>query len=88
MKQLIITADDFGYSKYTNKAIIECFKKGIVTSTSLIVNTKYFRESIKLLKRNKNLDVSLHINLTEFKPLTKSKILVDKNGNFIDKNKW
>ena len=88
MKQLIVTADDFGYSKYTNKAIIECFRKGIVTSTSLIVNTKYFSESIKLLKQNKNLDIGIHVNLTEFKPLTKSKILIDKNGNFVDKNKW
>ncbi len=88
MKQLIVTADDFGYSRYVNKAIIECLKKGIVTSISLIVNTKYLNESIKLLKQNKNLDVGIHVNLTEFKPLTKSKILVDENRNFIDKNKW
>ncbi len=88
MKQLIVTADDFGYSKYANKAIIECFRKGIVTATSLIVNTQYFHESIKLLKQNKNLDVGVHINLTEFKQLTKSKTLIDKNGNFIGKNKW
>ncbi|MBI3035077.1 ChbG/HpnK family deacetylase [Candidatus Woesearchaeota archaeon] len=88
MKRLIVTADDFGYSRNVNKAIIRCFKEGIVTSTSLIVNTTYFQESINLLKQNKNLDVGLHINLTEFKPLTKNKTLAGKNGEFIGKTKW
>lgn len=88
MKQLIVTADDFGYSRYVNKAIIKCFRKGVVTSTSLIVNTKYFNESIKILKQNKNLDAGIHVNLTEFTSLTNPKTLIGKNGNFIDKNKW
>lgn len=88
MKQLIVTADDFGYSRNVNKAIIKCFKEGVVTSTSLIVNTMYFDESVKLLKQNRNIDVGIHINLTEFKPLTKARILTDKNGNLIHKAKW
>lgn len=88
MKRLIVTADDFGYSKNANRAIIKCFRKGIVTSTSLLANTKYFGESIRLLKLNKNLDVGLHINLTEFKPLTKAETLADAEGNFIGKEKW
>lgn len=88
MNQLIVTADDFGYSRYVNKAIINCFKEGIVTATSFLVNTKYFDESVKLLKQNPNLDVGIHVNLTEFTPLTKPKTLIDKDGNFIVKNKW
>ena len=88
MKQLVVTADDFGYSRNVNKAIIRCFKKGIVTSTSLLANTKYFDESVKLLKLNKNLDVGMHINLTEFKPLAKAKSLTGKNGDFIGKKIW
>lgn len=88
MKKLIVTADDFGYSQNVNKAIIKCFRNGIVTSTSLLANTKYFDESVKLLKQDKNLDVGIHINLTESKPLTKAKTLTDKSGNFIHKTKW
>lgn len=88
MKKLIVTADDFGYSAYTNKAIIECFRKGIVTSTSLLVNTKYFNESVKLLKQNKKLDIGIHVNLTEFRPLTKAKTLTENDGNFAGKAKW
>ena len=86
--KLIVTADDFGYSRNVNKAIIKCFKEGIVTSTSLIVNTKYFDESVKLLRQNKELDLGVHINLTEFKPLTKPKKLASKNGYFIGKKIW
>lgn len=88
MKQLIVTADDFGYSKYVNKAIIKCFKEGIVTATSFLVNTEYFEESVKLLKQNTNLDVGIHVNLTEFKPLTKAKTLITHDRNFIVKNRW
>ena len=88
MKELIVTADDFGYSRNVNRAILKCFKEGIVTSTSLLANTKYFEESVKLLKSNKSLDVGIHINLTEFRPLTKAKTFTYGNGNFIGKAKW
>jgi predicted glycoside hydrolase/deacetylase ChbG (UPF0249 family) len=87
MKKLIVTADDFGYGRNVNKAIIKCFKDGIVTSTSLLANTKHFGESIGLLKKNRGLDVGLHLNLTEFRPLTRSKTL-EKNGNFVKKEEW
>lgn len=88
MKQLVVTADDFGYSRNVNKAIIKCFRKGIVTSTSLLANTSYFEESVKLLKQNKNLDIGIHVNLTEFRPLTRAKTLTGKNGKFIKKTRW
>lgn len=88
MKRLIITADDFGYSRNVNRAIIKCFKNGSITSTSLLVNTKYFDESVRLLKSNENLDFGMHINLTEFKPLTNAKTLTDRGGYFFNKNKW
>jgi len=88
MKQLIVTADDFGYSRQANRAIIKCFREGIVTSTSFLVNTKYFDESARLLKQNKKLDVGIHINLTEFRPLTKARALAGKNGDFIGKKIW
>lgn len=88
MKKLIVTADDFGYSSYANKAIIRCFRKGIVTSTSLLANTNHFDDSVKLLKLNKNLDVGIHINLTEFRPLTIAKTMTGKDGNFIGKDEW
>lgn len=87
MKKLIVTADDFGYSRNANRAIIKCFKEGIVTSTCLLANTELFDESVKLLKQNK-VDAGIHINLTEFKPLTEAKTLTDRSGNFIHKGKW
>ena len=88
MKKLIVTADDFGYSRHVNKAVIRCFREGIATSTSLIANTGYFYESVKLLKKSRNLEIGIHVNLTEFKPLAKTKRLTDKDGHFYDKNLW
>lgn len=88
MKRLIVTADDFGYSSFVNRAIIHCFRKGIVTSASFIANTQYFSESIRMLRQNKKLDIGLHVNLTEFFPLTRAKTLTGTNGKFLDKNEW
>lgn len=87
MKQLIVTADDFGYSRKVNKAIIKCIREGIVTSTCLLANTEYFEESARLLRQSK-FDAGIHINLTEFRPLTKAKTLIEKSGNFIHKSRW
>ncbi|GAA0346175.1 hypothetical protein GCM10008931_41800 [Oceanobacillus oncorhynchi subsp. oncorhynchi] len=38
MSKLIINADDFGYSKGVNFGIIESYKNGIVTSTTMMTN--------------------------------------------------
>lgn len=37
-KRLIVTADDMGYNVERNRGIIECFQKGVVTNSSLLVN--------------------------------------------------
>lgn len=37
-KRLIITADDMGYNVERNRGIIECFQRGAITNSSLMVN--------------------------------------------------
>ena len=44
MKKVIINADDFGISREANLAIKEGYEKGIITSTSLIVNMSAFEQ--------------------------------------------
>ena len=39
-KQLIITADDFEYSRNRNCGIVEAFQAGAITRASLIVNAE------------------------------------------------
>lgn len=76
MKKLIVNADDFGYSEEINKGIIESHINGIVTSTSMIVNMPGFKSAVKLVKKHHSLDVGIHLNLTEGKPLLNSPLAV------------
>ena len=83
--KLIVNADDFGMSKGVNLGILECFRKGVVTSTSMMVNMPEFYEAIELMKEYKNLDVGIHFVLTKGEPLTeieKVQSLVNENGKF------
>ena len=38
MKSLIVNADDFGASRGINRGVIEAHRKGILTSTSMMVD--------------------------------------------------
>lgn len=82
--KLIVNADDFGMSAGVNYGILECFKKGIVTSTSMMVNTPGFEHGIELMKENK-LDVGIHFVLTIRSPLTNPieiPTIVNEKGEF------
>lgn len=85
MKKVIINADDFGLTRGINQAIIECYKKGVITSSSLIPNGKYFKDAVELVKDNVGLDLGIHLTLIEEKPiLSKGEIpsLLNENGYF------
>ena len=44
--KVIMNADDFGFSKGVNLAILEGFQHGILTSTSLMVNMPGFEHAV------------------------------------------
>ena len=70
---LIINSDDFGYSNSINLATKEAFDKGLISSTTLLVNMEGYDSAIKMIKSNcvdKN-NIGLHINLQEGIPITK-----------------
>lgn len=64
MKYLIVNADDFGYSYSVNRGIIEAHTQGIVTSTSVMVDSVAAHEA-KELTRLPNLSIGLHFELKE-----------------------
>jgi chitin disaccharide deacetylase len=66
MKYLIVNADDFGYSYSVNKGIIEAHNKGIVTSTSVMVDAIAAHEA-KELAKYPDLSIGLHFELKEIK---------------------
>ncbi len=57
--KIVFSADDFGLSNTTNKAIIDCYKKGVVRSTSFFSDSHFYPEIIN------DLSFGLHINLTD-----------------------
>lgn len=85
MKKLIVNADDFGLTSEINEGIIQAFKRGIVTSTSLIATGEGFSNAVQLIKNNSSIDVGIHLTLIgEKSVLPKQAIptLVDDMGKF------
>lgn len=63
-KILIIHGDDVGVSHSQNKATFEAMKKGLVTSTSMMVPSGWSAEVGELAKEIPNADIGIHITLT------------------------
>ena len=82
--KVIMNADDFGFSKGVNLAILEGFQKGIITSTSLMVNMPGFEHAIELMKQYPDLlHVGIHLVTTvEYSILKDLKTLTDENDHF------
>jgi predicted glycoside hydrolase/deacetylase ChbG (UPF0249 family) len=88
MLKLIINADDFGYSKRVNKAILESFNSGIVRSTSLMPNGESFEHAIKIIKSNSDLDIGVHLTLLDGVSILKSYRIASliTDGDYFHKN--
>lgn len=83
MTQLIINADDFGYSKGVNLGILESFKNGVVTSTTLMTNMPGAEHAASLAKAHPDLGVGIHLVLTCGAPLCEDvPSLVNPQGLF------
>ena len=82
MKKVIINADDFGYSTAVNLGIINSFKKGVLTSATLMANMPGCDEAIELAKENPSFGVGGHLVLTCGAPLYERTTLVKEDGNF------
>ena len=59
-KYLIINADDFGASTGINHGILECYTRGVVTSTSLMVTGRAVTEAVSMSRDHPGLAVGLH----------------------------
>jgi hopanoid biosynthesis associated protein HpnK len=70
MKKLIVTADDFGLTRRVNEAIEIAHRDGVVTTASLMVNGSGFDSAVEIAQERPHLDLGLHLNLTEGKPVT------------------
>lgn len=83
MIDLLVNADDFGFSRGVNHGIIDCHKYGIVNSTTIMMNAAATQHAIELSKNTPTLKVGIHLVLTWGKPLLSDvPSLVDENGIF------
>ena len=81
---LIINADDFGLSEGINRGIIEGFRAGAITSTSLMVGMPAFDDAVRIARAAPALGIGLHFTLTAGRPLTRAPSLIDEEtGNFL-----
>ena len=77
MKQLIVNADDFGFTRDVNQGIVEAHREGILTATTLMASGAAFDDAVRLAQENPSLDVGCHlvlVGLTPY-PATVAKLL-------------
>ena len=65
VRYLIVNGDDFGMSPPVSRGIIEAHRRGILTSTSLMVNRPAAEEAAALAREAPRLGVGLHLELEE-----------------------
>ena len=85
MKQLAITADDFGLAEKLDEGIKATCHRGAVTHVSLVSNGESVESAAQFLKANPQTSVGAHLNLTDGRPLTEGRFLqclLDIDGKF------
>ena len=83
-KQLVVNADDFGFTPDVNEGIVDAHRGGILTATTLMANGAAFDDAVRLARDTPSLDVGCHLVLVGGHsvltgrpyPLTVSKLLV------------
>lgn len=86
-RRLIVNGDDFGCSPDVNEAIILAHRRGILTSTSLIVSGEALSGAVMLANDNPRLAVGLHVTCTNGRavlPPPEIPHIVDAKGAFPD----
>ncbi len=88
MRRLIINADDFGLTAGVNRAIAESHLRGIVTSTTLMANSRAFEgasDTARSLEKTGPFSVGCHVVLLDGEPLLPADkvptLLQPGNGN-------
>lgn len=86
VRSLLITADDFGIGLETSRGILDLARRGVVTSTVLLVNSPHAAESVRMWCRaGRPLELGWHPCLTLDAPLRpphEVPSLVEADGRF------
>jgi hopanoid biosynthesis associated protein HpnK len=85
LRNLIVNADDLGWTAGVNRGIAEAHRNGIVTSTSLLANGCAFEDGVKTASELPGLGVGVHLNLSDGAPTAlpeEVKSLLNEEGQF------
>jgi hopanoid biosynthesis associated protein HpnK len=85
LRQLVVTADDFGAAPEVNEAIARAHTDGVLTAASLMVSGAAALDAVRRAREMPSLRVGLHLVLVDGKPILPAAAvpdLVDAQGNF------
>lgn len=86
MKRLIINSDDYGRTPEISRGIREAYLRGVVTSTTCMMNIPTTAEDIAVaLKKTPTLGLGVHLVLTMGNPVSAPetvRTITDENGHF------
>lgn len=72
--RLVLNADDFGYDPAVTRGIAESMRRGVVSSTTMIVNSPWSEDAAA---QSEGLAIGLHLNLVRFAALSDGRALSD-----------
>lgn len=75
--RLILNADDYGYDPAVSKGIAKSMREGIVSSTTMIVNSPHSAEAASDAS---GLAIGLHLNLVRFKSVSDAQVELDERS--------
>jgi chitin disaccharide deacetylase len=87
LRNLIVNADDLGWTDGVNSGIVDAHRRGLVMSTSLLANGRAFASAIVAARNNPGLGVGVHLNLSDGLPTASAsrvKSLLNKAGQMED----
>ena len=90
-RELIVNADELGWTDGVSQGIVEVHRQGIVTSTTMVANGHAFDHAVELIENAPNLAIGVHLNVTYGTPvLPEVRVfsLVDEDGLFYRRNRF
>jgi predicted glycoside hydrolase/deacetylase ChbG (UPF0249 family) len=75
VRNLIVNADDLGWTEGVNRGIAEAHRNGIVTSASLLANGASFASGVELARTTPGLGVGVHLNLSDGEPVAERELV-------------
>jgi predicted glycoside hydrolase/deacetylase ChbG (UPF0249 family) len=65
VRNLIVNADDFGFTRDVNAGIVQAHREGILTATTLMANGDAYEDAVHLALENPSLHVGCHLVLVQ-----------------------